>query len=79
MSHDKEQTKTDTYQPRTKKNVETDLIGDKLGRIHVGKQDLSKLQSRKMKGLKRSRDEATQFDSDDDVGHLEEDPKRARS
>ena len=41
---------------RPKKNVETDIIGDKVGRIHMGKQDLSGLQTRKMKGLKRSRD-----------------------
>ena len=36
------------------KNVERNPIGDKFGRIHLGKQDLSKLQTRKMKGLKRS-------------------------
>ena len=41
---------------RTKKNIETDLVGDKIGRVHLGKQDLSTLQTRKMKGLKRSRD-----------------------
>lgn len=41
---------------RTKKNVTTDTMGDKLGRIHLGRQDLSELQTRKMKGLKRSRD-----------------------
>ncbi|KAI0852790.1 Brix-domain-containing protein [Daldinia vernicosa] len=41
---------------KTKKNVSTDSIGDKIGRIHLGKQDLSELQTRKMKGLKRSRD-----------------------
>ncbi|KAK7951423.1 valyl-tRNA synthetase [Apiospora aurea] len=41
---------------RTKKNVSTDLMGDKLGRIHLGRQDLGDLQTRKMKGLKRSRD-----------------------
>jgi ribosome production factor 2 len=28
-----------------------------MGRIHLGKQDLSNLQSRKMKGLKRGREE----------------------
>jgi len=38
---------------KTKKNVEIDIVGDKLGRIHVGVQDLRKLQTRKMKGLKR--------------------------
>ena len=42
---------------RTKKNIETDFVGDKLGRVHLGKQDLSELQTRKMKGLKRSRNE----------------------
>lgn len=41
---------------KTKKNVTTDTIGDKIGRVHLGKQDLSELQTRKMKGLKRSRD-----------------------
>lgn len=45
-----------TSQAKTKKNIETDIIGDKIGRIHTGKQDLSQLQTRKMKGLKRSRD-----------------------
>ena len=45
-----------TSQAKTKKNIETDVIGDKIGRIHTGKQDLSQLQTRKMKGLKRSRD-----------------------
>jgi ribosome production factor 2 len=39
---------------RTKKNIETDLVGDKIGRVHLGKQDLSQLQTRKMKGLKRT-------------------------
>ncbi|KAF2756744.1 Brix-domain-containing protein [Pseudovirgaria hyperparasitica] len=42
---------------RAKKNVETDLMGDKVGRIHMGKQDLGKMQTRKMKGLKRGREE----------------------
>ena len=43
-------------QAKVKKNVETDLVGDKIGRIHLGKQDLRELQTRKMKGLKRGRD-----------------------
>ena len=30
-------------------------MGDKIGRIHLGRQDLSELQTRKMKGLKRGR------------------------
>jgi ribosome production factor 2 len=42
---------------KTKKNVETDLVGDKLGRVHLGRQDLSQLQTRKMKGLKRTHED----------------------
>lgn len=37
---------------RKKKNMEVDEMGDLRGRVHVGKQDLSRLQTRKMKGLK---------------------------
>ena len=40
---------------RVKKNVDMDSMGDKVGRIHLGRQDLSELQTRKMKGLKRGR------------------------
>jgi len=47
----------DTTVPKTKKNVEIDRMGDKLGRIHVGVQDLRKLQTRKLRGLKRGREE----------------------
>lgn len=43
-------------QSKPKKNVETDIVGDKVGRIHLGKQNLNELQTRKMKGLKRGRD-----------------------
>ena len=42
-------------QAKQKKNVETDAVGDKIGRIHLGRQDLDELQTRKMKGLKRGR------------------------
>lgn len=54
---------------RTKKNVSMDVMGDKIGRIHLGKLDLGDLQTRKMKGLKRGRDEAlgeARGDDDDD-------------
>lgn len=52
---------------RTKKNVSTDRMGDKLGRIHLGRQDLSDMSLRKFKGLKRSRD-AVAADDDDSSG-----------
>lgn len=44
-------------------------MGDKIGRIHLGKQDLAELQTRKMKGLKgvkRARDEHTDSGGDSD-------------
>lgn len=52
----KEAMKTAKVEEKVKKNVTTDTMGDKIGRIHLGRQDLSELQTRKMKGLKRSRD-----------------------
>ncbi|KAK4205354.1 Brix domain-containing protein [Triangularia verruculosa] len=67
--------KAKTNEERTKKNISTDIMGDKLGRIHMGKLDLSQLQTRKMKGLKRERDVA----SDDEAETLvDEAPKRKR-
>ena len=34
-----------------------DAFGSKLGRVHMEHQDFSKLQTRKLKGLKRTREE----------------------
>ncbi|BEI85070.1 hypothetical protein CcaverHIS002_0504710 [Cutaneotrichosporon cavernicola] len=42
---------------KKRKNIETDDMGDKVGRIHMETQDLSKLQTRKMKSLKVGRKE----------------------
>lgn len=53
---------------RRKKNIETDLVGDKMGRIHLGRQDLNTLQSRKMKGLKRARGDLDAEDVDGGPG-----------
>jgi ribosome production factor 2 len=39
--------------PKREKNVEYNALGSKTGRIHMQRQDLSKLQTRRMKGLKR--------------------------
>lgn len=38
--------------PKKRKNIDVDEMGDKVGRIHMEKQDLSKLQTRKVKALK---------------------------
>jgi ribosome production factor 2 len=65
---------------KTKKNIEVSAMGDKLGRIHLGKQDLKELQTRKMKGLKRSRaEDEDEFNGiEDDVVSEDERPKRKR-
>ena len=39
------------------KNIESDAFGSTLGRLHVPSQDISKIQTRKMKGLKGERKE----------------------
>lgn len=44
------------------KNKEVDDMGDLRGRVHIAKQDLNKLQMRKMKGLK------TRIDEEDEDG-----------
>lgn len=52
-------------EPKTKKNINMDIMGDKVGKIHVGKQDFSTLQTRKMKGLKRERDDLPVYTGED--------------
>lgn len=42
--------------PRKTKNIEKDAMGSVYGRVHVGQQDLGKLQIRKMKALKKDFD-----------------------
>jgi len=42
-----------TAKPKKKKNVSEDAFGSRLGRIHMTPQDLGKLQTRKVKGLKK--------------------------
>jgi ribosome production factor 2 len=60
---------------KRKKNMEVDEMGDLRGRVHVGKQDLGKLQTRKMKGLKAGAgEEDGDADEDDDF----EGPRKRR-
>ncbi|KAK0119954.1 rRNA-binding ribosome biosynthesis protein rpf2 [Cadophora gregata] len=67
--------KARTSQERPKKNISTDIVGDKMGRIHLGKQDLKELQTRKMKGLKRSRDVADSEDEEMEDQISEDEPQ----
>ena len=43
-------------QPKKVKNVSYDSFGTKEGKVHMKRQDYTKLQTRKMKGLKRKSD-----------------------
>ncbi|AMD21227.1 HEL053Wp [Eremothecium sinecaudum] len=49
--------KAKNIEVKTPKNVEIDGMGDKTGTIHLGRQDLGQLQTRKMKGLKSKYDQ----------------------
>lgn len=70
-------TKPKQLQAKTKKNVTTDLMGDKVAQIHVGKQDLDKLQTRKMKGLKARYDQDSDFEGEEEREY-EDDVKRRK-
>jgi ribosome production factor 2 len=50
-------------QPKKVKNVEKDEMGEVYGRIHLGNQNLEKIQTRKMKGLKKR---GTEDDEDEE-------------
>ena len=45
--------KVKTTQPKRVKNIARDVFGEKVGRLHVEKQDLDKIQTRKVKALKK--------------------------
>ena len=64
---------------KKRKNLEVDEMGDLRGRIHVGKQDLGKLQTRKMKGLKPGRDEVGGDDEDEGESGGDSDGEGGRS
>ena len=64
---------------KKKKNMEVDDMGDLRGRVHVGKQDLGKLQTRKMKGLKGGdMDIGVDADSDKDSDEDEDGGRQKR-
>jgi ribosome production factor 2 len=50
---------------KKKKNFEVDEMGDLRGKVHVAKQDLGRLQMRKMKGLKRKYEEGGEVSDGD--------------
>ncbi|XP_055695053.1 ribosome production factor 2 homolog [Lutzomyia longipalpis] len=46
-----------TLKPTKKKNLSMDAFGNKEGRVHVGKQNIHKIQTRKVKALKKTAEE----------------------
>jgi len=58
---------------KKRKNMVVDDMGDLRGRVHVTKQDLGKLQSRKMKGLK-----AAAGEEEEEAGEEEEGSRRKK-
>jgi ribosome production factor 2 len=40
-------------QPKRQKNVTTNVLGQRLGRVHVGRQDIARLQTRKVKAFRK--------------------------
>jgi ribosome production factor 2 len=56
-------------EPSKVKNITRNVFGEKVGRVHMKVQDLNTLQTRKMRGLKTSRDKKVREAGDD--GHEE--------
>lgn len=54
---------------KKRKNIEVDEMGDVRGRVHVGKQELGKLQVRKMKGLKEDKPRKRRKEEESDGGN----------
>lgn len=63
---------------KRRKNMEVDEMGDLRGRVHVGQQDLSKLQTRKMKGLKAVEGEEGVNNESDGFGDADGGRKKRR-
>lgn len=58
-----------TLQVKKKKNISHDAFGTKFGRVHMQKQDLSKLQTRKMKGLRKRKAADVDTNSNEQEDH----------
>eukprot|EP00040_Diaphanoeca_grandis_P025823 m.143700 g.143700 ORF g.143700 m.143700 type:complete len:337 (+) comp30332_c0_seq1:225-1235(+) len=58
-------TKPKNLRAKKQKNTEHNVLGDKLGRIHMQKQDINNLQTRKVRALKKGASEVTTDDSDE--------------
>ena len=48
------------------KNISRDTVGDQFGRVHVGNQQINKIQTRKVKALKSNRDKELGIENDEE-------------
>jgi len=69
--------KPKVLKPKKTKNIGHDIFGTKTGRIHMQTQDYEKLQTRKMKGLKRSRDKLLDKDKSEAISDANSKKKKA--
>jgi ribosome production factor 2 len=72
MKRPKTKTDAENGLGKKRKDVEVDDMGDLRGRVHVMKQDLSKLQTRKMGGLRQ----ILRMDGDEESGGEEDGSRR---
>ena len=61
------------------KNVSYDSMGDKYGRIHMGKQEIDKIQTRKIKALKNKRPSTNDDGEHDEYKSTESNRKRLKN
>ncbi|XP_017878376.1 ribosome production factor 2 homolog [Ceratina calcarata] len=64
---------------KKKKNMSVDNLGSTFGRIHVGAQKLNRIQTRKMKGLKKTMAEKKAGTKRKNVDSNDSSPKKART
>ena len=56
-----------------RKNMETGLLGDKMGRVHMEKQEYDKIALAKMSGLKRRKRASVEDEDDEPVSDASSD------
>ena len=62
--------------PSKRKNITTNLFGQKLGTVHMHRQDFEKLQVKKARALKRQRDSRSGEGASETSGQQPENPKK---
>ncbi|KAL2726275.1 ribosome production factor 2 [Vespula maculifrons] len=64
---------------KKKKNISTNVLGTTFGRIHIGEQNINKIQTRKLKGLKKTLAEKKESKKRKSLGDDDSSPKKLKS